>query len=155
MEFNATFLVSAISFLVFTFIMNLIFYKPLEKIINERQSLIDGNYAEAENSKKTAATIRSERERKLGDTLKESKKIISDKVNEANNNSKTLTSEAKTYSAEQINSAKSNLNDEALKTSEEMKLRVKDLAEILSAKVLGTHTTITNNDTDLINRILN
>ena len=155
MEFNATFLVSAISFLVFTFIMNLIFYKPLEKIINERQSLIDGNYAEAENSKKTAATIRSERERKLGDTLKESKKIISDKVNEANNNSKTLTGEAKTYSAEQINSAKSNLNDEALKTSEEMKLRVKDLAEILSAKVLGTHTTITNNDTDLINRILN
>lgn len=155
MEFNATFLVSAISFLVFTFIMNLIFYKPLEKIINERQSLIDGNYAEAENSKKTATTIRSERERKLGDTLKESKKIISDKVNEANNNSKTLTGEAKTYSAEQINSAKSNLNDEALKTSEEMKLRVKDLAEILSAKVLGTHTTITNNDTDLINRILN
>ncbi len=155
MEFNATFLVSAISFLVFTFIMNLIFYKPLEKIINERQSIIDGSFAEAEASKKAAGSIRLEREQKLSETLKQSKKIISDKVNEANNNSKSLTGEAKNFSQQQINSAKENLNNEAGKTSEELKLRVKDLAEIISAKVLGAETQITNNDTDLINRILN
>lgn len=155
MEFNATFLVSAISFLVFTFIMNLIFYKPLEKIINERQSIIDGSFAEAEASKKVAGSIRLEREQKLSETLKQSKKIISDKVNEANNNSKSLTGEAKNFSQQQINSAKENLNNEAGKTSEELKLRVKDLAEIISAKVLGAETQITNNDTDLINRILN
>ena len=155
MEFNATFLISAISFLVFTFIMNLIFYKPLEKIINERQTLIDGNYAEAENCKNTAAAIRSDRDKKLGDTLKESKKIISDKVNEANTNSKNMTGEAKNYSAGQINTAKENLKNEALKTSDEMKTRVKELAEIISAKVLGEKTSITANDTELINRILN
>ena len=155
MEFIATFLVSAISFLVFTFILNLIFYKPLEKIINERQSIIDGSFAEAEASKKTAGSIRLEREQKLSETLKQSKKIISDKVNEANNNSKSLTGEAKNFSQQQINSAKENLNNEAGKTSEELKLRVKDLAEIISAKVLGAETQITNNDTDLINRILN
>lgn len=155
MEFNATFLVSAISFLVFTYIMNLIFYKPLEKIINERQSIIDGSFAEAEASKQAAGSIRLKREQKLSETLKQSKKIISDKVNEANNNSKSLTGEAKNFSQEQINSAKENLNNEAEKTSEELKLKVKDLAEIISAKVLGAETKITNNDTDLINRILN
>lgn len=155
MEFNATFLVSAISFLVFTYIMNLIFYKPLEKIINERQSIIDGSFAEAEASKQAAGSIRLEREQKFSETLKQSKKIISDKVNEANNNSKSLTGEAKNFSQEQINSAKENLNNEAEKTSEELKLKVKDLAEIISAKVLGAETKITNNDTDLINRILN
>ena len=155
MEFNATFLVSAISFLVFTYIMNLIFYKPLEKIINERQSIIDGSFPEAEASKQAAGSIRLEREQKLSETLKQSKKIISDKVNEAKNNSKSLTGEAKNFSQEQINSAKENLNNEAEKTSEELKLKVKDLAEIISAKVLGAETKITNNDTDLINRILN
>ena len=103
MEFNATFLVSAISFLVFTYIMNLIFYKPLEKIINERQSIIDGSFAEAEASKQAAGSIRLEREQKLSETLKQSKKIISDKVNEAKNNSKSLTGEAKNFSQEQIN----------------------------------------------------
>ena len=37
MEFNATFFVTAISFIVFTFIMNKIFYTPLTKVIDERR----------------------------------------------------------------------------------------------------------------------
>lgn len=154
MEFNATFLVSAISFLVFTFIMNKIFYAPLEKVINERQNIINDNYAEAVKSKNTADAIHSERDKKLGETLKESKKIISDKVNEANENSKSLTGEAKNFSTEQISSAKTNLLTEADKTSEELKSRVKDLAEAISSKVLGTETKIPSNDNELINRIL-
>lgn len=155
MEFNATFLVSAISFLVFTYIMNKIFYAPLEKVINERENLINGNYKEAAATKKSAVSIRLEREQKLDETHKKSKKIISEKVNEANENSKTMTGDAKNFSSEQITSAKTSLKSEAEKTSEELKAKVKDLAEVISSKVLGTETKITNNDNELINRILN
>ena len=38
MEFNATFLVSAISFIVFTFVMNKIFYNPLGRVISKDRS---------------------------------------------------------------------------------------------------------------------
>ena len=41
MEFNATFIASAISFIVFTLIMNAVFYKPLGKVVSERQKFID------------------------------------------------------------------------------------------------------------------
>ncbi len=155
MEFNATFLISIISFLVFTFIMNKIFYAPLEKIISERDSIINTNYADAENAKNQALSINNTRKDRISKTQKEAKKLISDKVNDANINSKNLTQEAKNFSQEKINSAKENLHCEAVKTTEELKSKVKDLAEIISTKVLGTETKIANNDTDLINRILN
>ena len=155
MEFNATFLISIISFLVFTFIMNKIFYAPLEKIISERDSIINTNYADAENAKNQALSINNTRKDRISKTQKEAKKLISDKVNDANINSKNLTQEAKNFSQEKINSAKENLHCEAVKTTEELKSKVKDLAEIISTKVLRTETKIANNDTDLINRILN
>ena len=50
MEFNATFLVSAISFIVFTILMNKILYAPLEKIVDERENFINGNYSDAKNA---------------------------------------------------------------------------------------------------------
>lgn len=40
MEFNATFIITTISFILFTFIMNKIFYAPLGKIIDERQNTL-------------------------------------------------------------------------------------------------------------------
>ena len=36
MEFNATFIITAISFIIFVFLMNTILYRPLEKIVDER-----------------------------------------------------------------------------------------------------------------------
>lgn len=41
MEFNATFFVTAISFIVFTFIMTKFFYAPLTKVIDEREDFIN------------------------------------------------------------------------------------------------------------------
>lgn len=49
MEFNATFLISAISFILFTLIMNKIFYKPLERVMDERQKFIDDTKSDAKN----------------------------------------------------------------------------------------------------------
>ncbi len=57
MEFNATFIVSAISFIVFTIIMNAIFYKPIQKIVTERQKFIDENYEEAKKHKANSEKI--------------------------------------------------------------------------------------------------
>ena len=51
MEFNATFLIAAISFVVFTIIMNAIFYKPLQKIVDERQKFTEDTNAEAKANK--------------------------------------------------------------------------------------------------------
>ena len=65
MEFNATFLVSAISFIVFTFIMNAIFYKPLTSIIEERENFINKAIDDAKNSENIASNLLKNKEETL------------------------------------------------------------------------------------------
>lgn len=73
MEFNATFLVSAISFILFTLIMNKIFYKPLEKVMAERQKFIDDAKTDALNSSSKADAILKDREDRLNKSTADSK----------------------------------------------------------------------------------
>ena len=44
MEFDATFLIAAISFIVFVFIMNKIFYAPILNIMKARQDFVEENF---------------------------------------------------------------------------------------------------------------
>lgn len=155
MEFNATFLISAISFILFTLIMNKIFYKPLERVMDERQKFIDETKSDAEKSNLKAQAIINDREERLTKSAADSKKLVADKINEANENSKIVTSNAKQKSQEEIASAKSALKNEALQTTEELKFKVKDLAEVISSKILGMNTNIENIDNEIVNRILN
>ena len=155
MEFNATFLVSAISFIIFTIIMNKIFYRPLEKVMNERQQFIDEARSEALDSNNRANAILQDKEDRLNKSILDSKKLVADKVNVANENSKILTDNAKQKSQDEISSAKSSLQNEAQQASGELKARVKDLAEVISSKVLGMDVHIENADNELVDRILN
>ncbi len=43
MEFNGTFLIATISFIIFTLLMNKILYKPINDIIEKRDRLFDDN----------------------------------------------------------------------------------------------------------------
>ena len=155
MEFNATFLVSAVSFIIFTVVMNKIFYKPLERVMDERQKFIDDAKSDALNSNNQAEVILKIKEDRLNKSASDSKKIVADKLEAANKNSRILTDNAKQKTQDEISSVKSILQNEAHQTSEELKLKVKDLAEVISSKVLGMDTHIENLDNELVNRIFN
>lgn len=155
MEFNATFLVSAISFIVFTFVMNKIFYNPLGRVISERQKFLDETRNDVLFSNNKAEAILKDRDDKLSKSVADAKRLVADKVNEANENSRTLTGKAKQKSMEEITSAKLSLHDEANQSKEELKNKVKDLAEVISSKVLGIDVKIDNTDNEIVNRILN
>jgi F0F1-type ATP synthase membrane subunit b/b' len=47
MEFNGTFFVTIITFIVFVFLMNKILYAPILNIMEERKNFVDGNYKTA------------------------------------------------------------------------------------------------------------
>ena len=119
MEFNATFLVSAISFLVFVFLMNKIFYAPLENIINEREKLVDDTLNDAKNSRDEAARLLEERESKLTKASEDSKNIINKKVTTSNEEAKKLTLDAKTEAENNLNKLKKELDEhsESVKSS--------------------------------------
>ncbi len=155
MEFNATFLISAISFIIFTLIMNKIFYSPLERVINEREKFINDTKLETQNTNIKADTIIKERDEKLNKSYSDAKELVAKKLDAANKNSKEKTENAKQKSTEEIASAKLNLQNEAKNSNEALKLKVKDLAEVISSKVLGMDVKIADTDQEIIDRILN
>ncbi len=137
MEFNATFLVSIISFLVFVFLMNKIFYAPLEKIITEREKLVDDTLNAAKNSRDTASGLLKERENKLSKAHDDSKKIIADSVENANLKSKELTQKAKSDSVDEINRQKTALGNQNEAVKNQLDNTAKELAEVITSKIIG------------------
>lgn len=154
LEFNATFIVSMVSFIIFIMIMNTIFYKPIFKIINERQNFIDEHNNDAKNSREQAKDLLTQKENRLNRALSESKKIVSDKVLATNCEAKAITEKAKAETAEKIQTAKENIKVQELNTSGALKNNIKDLAEVISSKILGENVTIDNIDNDEIHKVL-
>ena len=65
MEFNATFLVTIITFIVFVFLMNKILYAPILGIMEERKRVVDGNYKLASENDNKFEELALEKEEKL------------------------------------------------------------------------------------------
>ena len=135
MEFNATFIVSIFSFIVFIIIMNAIFYEPILKIIEEREKFINGNYNDAKNSKNETQVLINKKDSRLTQALTESRKIITDTVNDANEKSKVLTDDAKLANSQKIDITKTQLQEQEKEISQA--LSIQDIAQSISNKVLG------------------
>ena len=64
-EFNATFLIAMLSFVVFILIMNAIFYQPVLNIIRKRDDYINSNYADSKEILEEAKLLENERKNKI------------------------------------------------------------------------------------------
>lgn len=136
MEFNATFLVSIINFIVFTIIMNAIFYKPLQKIVLERQKFIDDTNEEAKTHRKKSEAILKDKEHQLEKTKQDAKKIILEKSDEAKTHKANLAAEAHQKANSEIEVAKTDLH----KSSDDAKVilseETKAIAQKIASKIL-------------------
>lgn len=137
MEFNATFIASAISFIVFTLIMNAIFYKPLQNVVLEREKFIDDANEEAKSHREKSEAILKDKEHKLEKTRHEAKKIILDKSDNAKNQKASLASDAHQKANSQIELAKTDLHKSKDEAQAVLSEDAKNIAQQIAAKILG------------------
>lgn len=137
MEFNATFIVSAISFIVFVFIMNAIFYKPLNNVVQERQKFIDDTNEEAKQHKEKSEAILKDKAKKVEQTKHDAKKIILEKSDEVKTKKASMTTEAQQKAFAQVESAKSELQKSSDEAQGVLSEESKKLADEIAAKILG------------------
>ena len=137
MEFNATFLVSAISFILFTLLMNRVFYAPLGNIISEREKFIDSALKSAKDSQDKTKFLIDERNTKLEESAVKCREIISKQVENANNKAKTDTDNAKSEIAKLIEEGKQEIVQQSNAAENQLKISVKEIADIISEKILG------------------
>lgn len=137
MEFNATFIASAISFIVFTLIMNAIFYKPLQKTVSERQNFVDETLKEAKLHTEKSEAIIKDKVKKLEATKHDAKKIIATKSDEVKNQKTAMALEAQQKASQKVDSAKSELHKSKDEAQAVLAEETKNLAQDIASKILG------------------
>ncbi|HNW25199.1 MAG TPA: ATP synthase F0 subunit B [Candidatus Gastranaerophilaceae bacterium] len=137
MEFNATFIVSAISFIVFVLIMNGIFYKPLSKIVSQRQEFLDEQYHQANLAKQKSEALIADKENKVEESKTRAKKIIFDTSESAKRQKADLTGIAQKRASEEVSGAKEELEKSKAEAQKVLEDEVKKLAQTISTKILG------------------
>ena len=136
MEFNATFLICAISFIVFVFIMNQILYKPVAKIVSEREEYIKNNEQKASDARNEADVLIKDREEKIQNANKEAGKLIFDKSNSAKEEKANLINNAQATFKENIENNKNLLLQEKAQANTNISSQVHEMASLIVAKFL-------------------
>jgi F-type H+-transporting ATPase subunit b len=137
MEFNATFIVAAISFIIFTLIMNAILYKPLQKVVLERQIFIDDTLEEAKRHDEKSEAILKDKEAKLINTKHEAKRVISEKTEKVKEEKSALTAQAQQKSVQEIEFAKNELKQSKNEAEKILSKEVQNLSQSILSKILG------------------
>ena len=115
--------------------MNAIFYKPLEKIISEREKLVSDTLNDANSTREKSKKLIQEREEKLTKAAIESKEYIANSLDKANKKAKEQLTNAKDDSFKKIADKKINIEKEKEKATKILNEHVQDLAEEIIKKV--------------------
>lgn len=140
MEFNATFLITAISFITFTILMNVILYRPLEKIVEERKELIEKNYSDSESAKLETKSILEKKAQELALAKAEARDSVTSKLKKDYDESAEKLREGKIESVRYISEQKEKLKSESEMTEANLSENIKQYAQMIKDKLFGGQT---------------
>lgn len=139
-EFNATLLVAMLSFIVFMFIMNAIFYRPILSIIKKREDYINSNYNDAKTIAQNAQQITDEYNEKLELSKDEARKQTALKIEQVQRDEFAKIQKAKDESKIEIQSKKETLEQDKNELKEKVDSEViQSLASDITHKITGKY----------------
>ena len=137
MEFDATFIIAAISFIVFVFIMNLVLYKPIFNIMKQRQELVEQNFQTAALNIKETEKQTVYHDSELEKSRESARGYISSNSKELKENQSREISGYKEHLNSQMADAKTEMLNSALEAKETLKDNTVDIAKSISSIILG------------------
>ena len=121
-------LTQAVGFLILLGLLKLFFWKPVISLLDQRKEKIAPEFKHIEDAKAELATLKAEYETRLASI----EEIARQKIKEAVEEGKRITDELKSKAEEQarqiIESGRENIRQELLKTKQELKSHIVDLA---------------------------
>ena len=137
MEFDATFIIAVISFIVFVFVMNKIFYAPVLRIMQERQNFVDDNYTKAKQTAEEVSAQTQIHNNQLEQTRDEARVKVASESKRIKQESAKAVLEYKSELYQQVSQEKDNLRNSAIEAKEILKDNVVDIAKNISNIILG------------------
>lgn len=154
-EFNATFLIAMLSFVVFILIMNAIFYNPILGIIRKREDYINSNYEDSKRFKAQANEFNTTRNAKLEQTQEKCRHEFKNIIDKAQAESINQIKAARENNKQIIQAKKDKLALDELELKNTVKNTiVKELASSITTKILGVDTKIENINYEPVNKVM-
>ena len=136
-DFNATLPLMALQFILLTVVLTFIFYKPIGKLLEEREAYINGNLSDAsakllqadELCKQYEAqlkTAKADSQSQIADAEAEAKQIVALELAQARKDAANL--------VEQVNKELEAQKELALK---QLETQIDELSQLIKEKILG------------------
>lgn len=154
MEFNATFLATIISFILFVFLMNKILYAPILSIMEERRSFIDGNYKSAEENDTKTSELGAQKEEKLLEARDEARDKYNKTLDEYKSQRVDIVSGAQESAKEALERSGVELENVSNEVKNSLKGSMTDLANDIVEKVIGYRSDVQGFDDEVVNKVL-
>jgi F-type H+-transporting ATPase subunit b len=136
-DFNATLPLMAIQFILLTVILTFVFYKPIAKLLDERETSISTNLAEASEKLIKADELykqydeqlklaRTNAQSVIAESEKEAKEIVAAEINQARQDAANL-----------IQQTNKELEAQKSLALQKLETQVEELSQLIKEKLLG------------------
>lgn len=136
-DFDATLPLMAVQFLILMALLNAVFFKPLSKALDERDSYIRQNYKDAEDRLAKTQELASQYERELAQTRKAAQEIVIAAQNEAQERSNQKIAEAQREAQQAREKAAAEIDRQKQEAMQSLEGQVSALSRQMLEKLLG------------------
>ena len=136
LEFNWTFIASLVNFLVLLFILNAILFKPLLKIVKEREDTAKGNLDAARDMTSKREEGIASLNRELAESRSKAKEIFESLKGEAVSKQKEVHSAAEAEATSILEKARAEIKAEAEKARQALRADVDKFSDEIVRKLV-------------------
>ena len=136
-DFNATLPLMAMQFILLTVVLTFIFYKPVSKVIDERETYISGNLTQASEKLIKADELYNEYDEQLKTARVNAQAVIAQSEKEAKDVVALEITEARADAAKLIEKTNKELEAQKSLAIEKLEAQVDELSQLIKEKLLG------------------
>ncbi len=136
-DFDATMPLMALQFLLFTALLNAVFYKPLTKVLDERDEYIRNNSSDARERLAKAESIVAEYEKQIAAARRESQALIQQAQADARDINAQKIAEAQKEVQSQKEAAAKEIQEQKVSAMSNLEQQVDSLSRQILEKILG------------------
>jgi F-type H+-transporting ATPase subunit b len=136
-DIGATLPIMVVQFLILVAILNVVFFKPLTKAIDDRNDYVRNNISDAKERLEKATTLAQQYEQELAATRKSAQAIVLTATDEAAKNRAQQIARAMEEGKAQLASAKAEVETQKQAAEASLNAQVESLSRQILDKILG------------------
>ena len=135
-ELNITFIIQLVNFLILLAVLNVIIYRPIRHIVQQRSDRMANDMTEIESFNQTAKDKLQEYEVSLDNARKEGVEVRNGFKQEGVDQEKEIVNQASAESSKELAATRQELQSEAEEARKKLKKQVKGYAKLVADRVI-------------------